>query len=148
MKDRIPPGAVLVFEVELRKLKLGKEREAEVATEMLVFSLTLVHNSHPLLLFPSLSLSVYVCVCNNSRLEPPPPSPPTSRERGGSVKEMTQSFEDHLTAPSEETEENQRSKLLSKMSRLGGQAILPPGTMPTHHVSQGVWSQWAWSLWV
>ena len=64
------------------------------------------------------------------------------------MKEMTQSFEDHLTAPSEETEENQRSKLLSKMSRLGGQAILPPGTMPTHHVSQGVWSQWAWYLWV
>ena len=33
VKDRIPPGATLVFEVELRKLKLSKEREAEVATE-------------------------------------------------------------------------------------------------------------------
>lgn len=29
VKDRIPPGATLVFEVELKKLKLSKEREAE-----------------------------------------------------------------------------------------------------------------------
>ena len=33
VKDRIPGGATLVFEVELRKLKLAKERESEVATE-------------------------------------------------------------------------------------------------------------------
>lgn len=53
-----------------------------------------------------------------------------TRERSASVKERTQSIEDHLTATTEDTEDDQRSKLLSKMSRLGGQAILPPGSMP------------------
>ena len=56
---------------------------------------------------------------------------------------MTQSIEDHMTA-SEEGEDSQRSKLLSKMSRLGGQAILPPGALPNQHVSEGVWL-WVWS---
>ena len=42
MKDRIPPGATLVFEVELRKLKLSKEREVEVATETLALFNTLI----------------------------------------------------------------------------------------------------------
>lgn len=71
-----------------------------------------------------------------SRLEPPPPSPPTSRDRSASVKERMQSIEEHLTASTDESDDNQRSKLLSKMSRLGGQAILPPGTMPTAQVRE------------
>ena len=123
VKDRIPAGATLVFEVELRKLKLAKEREAEVATETSVTS--------------SLTPSPTSHLPPPSRVEAPPPSPPTSRERSTSVKDRTQSIEDHMTAPSEEGEDSQRSKLLSKMSRLGGQAILPPGSLPGHQVSQG-----------
>ena len=61
VKDRIPPGAVLVFEVELRKLKLGKEREADVATETLVFSHTRPKFTFPPL-FSIFLVSLSLCV--------------------------------------------------------------------------------------
>ena len=50
-----------------------------------------------------------------------------------------------MTASPDEGEDTQRSKLLSKMSRLGGQAILPPGSIPGAHSATEV-SVWGLCL--
>ena len=54
------------------------------------------------------------------------------------------SLEDHMTGSGEEAEDSQRSKLLNKMSRLGGQAILPPGSLPGAQVVKD--EGWGWGV--
>lgn len=83
-------------------------------------------------LFLSCLFSVLFHVCFS--VETPPPPTPETKPRSGSVRERTQSIEDHMTTPSGEESGTggSRSEILSRISKMG-QSMLPVNPSSSAH---------------
>ena len=70
-------------------------------------------------------------------VESPPPSTPETKPRSGSVRDRTQSIEEHMTNPSGEESGTggSRSEILSRISKMG-QPMLPMN-LPTSAAASG-----------